>query len=201
MDVDQTTVPLLNLNKLMNSERFLAAAETEDELGCVLRIHLCLESFLEEFLKHFIAESDQKYHKDRLTFSEKLSLAVAYKLPKSIAEPIQIINRLRNKFAHADNNPLTEELNFRLADHIDQIDFPGKNAEWTVRRTYIEYSTARPGEKLNFGEHGPRIDFLLASSRLLADASRWLVMEYIKQNPNAVSQTAPLPTPGQALAT
>lgn len=194
MDVDQTIVPLLNLNKLLNSERFLAAAETEDELGCVLRIHLCLESFLEEFLRHFVPKGDKKYHKDRLTFAEKLSLAVAYALPKSIAEPIQIINRLRNRFAHADNNPLNDEINLKLADYIDQIEFPGKDAKWRVRGTYIEFCVARPGEKLKFGEHGARIDFLLASSHLLGNASRWLVMEYIRKNPNAVSQTSSLPT-------
>jgi hypothetical protein len=194
VDIGPETVPSLNLNNLLNSGRLIAAAETEDELGCVVRIHLCLESFLEAYLKHFIPEDEKKYHKDRLTFAEKLSLAVAYRLPKPIAEPIQMINKLRNKFAHADKAPLNDEINLKLADYIDQIEFPGKDSTWTVRRTYIELCVVRPGEKLKFGEHSSRIDFLLVSSHLLANATKWLVMEYIKQNPNAVSQTPRLPT-------
>lgn len=183
MDVDQTTVPNLDLNKLLNSDRLIAAAETEDELGCVLRIHLCLESFLGEFLRNFIPEIDKTYHKDRLTFSEKLSLAVAYGIPKSIAEPIKMINKLRNRFAHSDNTPLSDDFNSKLADYIDEIEFPGKDSKFTVRKTYIELCVARPGEKLKFGEHGPRIDFLLMSGHLLGNATKWLVVEYIKKNP------------------
>ena len=194
MDVGPETVPLLDLNKLLNSSRFMTAAETEDELGCVLRIHLCLESFLEEFLKNFVQADHKKYHKDRLSFSEKLSLAVAYDLPLSIAEPIQVVNRLRNRCAHAGDSPLESQLANMLADQVDLIEFPGKDNKFTVKKTYVEFCVGRPGEKLKFGENGPRIDFLLVSSYLLANASRWLVTEYMNRFPCAMVHDAALNT-------
>ncbi|MFM0557514.1 hypothetical protein P0D69_42220 [Paraburkholderia sediminicola] len=40
----------LDLNKLMAPAVFIAAAETEDELGCVLRLHLLVERLLNSYV-------------------------------------------------------------------------------------------------------------------------------------------------------
>lgn len=188
MEINPTTLPLVNLEKLVSAAKFIAAVETEDELGCVLRIHLCLENYLEEFLKNFIPAEQKKFHKGRPSFSEKLSLAVAYGLCRSIAESIWIINKLRNRFAHIDDSGLTDEINITLAYHVDNIHVSG--IDWLVKKSYIEFCQDRPGEKLKFGEHGPRIDFIIIAGRLLGKATFWLVTEYIKKNPNSVQYPA-----------
>ena len=176
--------PFFDLNGLINPEEFIAAAETEDELGCVLRMHLCLERFLDEFAEKIIPDKDKKYHLSRPQFGGKLSLAVAYGLCSHIAESIYVINKIRNDFAHGRGFSISKQDNLKIADEVDKIIIlPGENQP-PVRQRWIELCKVRPGEKLGFGMHGERIDFVIACSELLRRASLWIVVFYIQLNPH-----------------
>jgi hypothetical protein len=182
--------PFIDLDALINPDEYIAAAETEDELGCVLRMHLCLERFLDEFTDKVIPLEDRKFHPKRQPFSGKLSLAVAYGLAKPIAESIHTINRMRNKFAHSGGVAITAIETEKLADLVDQIPVLGHKVP-SVRRMWIELVAARPGERFGFGTHGARVDFVLVCSHLLRNASGWLVIDYLRRNPSLVKYYTP----------
>lgn len=157
----------------MDSDVFVKAVETEDELGCVLRMHLILERLLDEFSMCAIPRSHKKYHPVRLTFSGKLSLATSYGLLEEIAEPIYLINKIRNKFAHDANYQLTPDRIDVLTTAVEKIKLSGQ--EWKpMSAAYMEIHS-RPGEKLKFGEHGVKLDFILLSGRLVGKFSQWFV--------------------------
>lgn len=184
MKKDENLTPFFDLKELINPEEFIAAAETEDELGCVLRIHLCLERFLDEFIEKIIPAKDKKYHPKRPQFGGKLSLAVAYGLCDHIAESIYIINRIRNDFAHGRGFALSEQDVINISEQVDNIIIiPGENLP-PVRQRWIELCKIRPGEKLGFAKHGARIDFVLACSELLRRAALWIVVHYIRLKPH-----------------
>lgn len=180
-------MPFFDLDRLIKPEEYISAAETEDELGCVLRMHLCLERFLDEFIEKNIPEEDKKFHLKRQTFAGKLSLTVAYGLAKPIAECIYIINRIRNDFAHKSGIMLKGEDNERLANFVDEITIPFIPSDPSVRTSWIELCATRPGEKMGYGKCGPRIDFVLLCSALLKKSSGWLVVDYVRRNPHLVN--------------
>ena len=177
---------MFDLDALIKPEEFIAAAETEDELGCVLRMHLCLERYLDEFAEKNTPEEDKKFHLKRQTFAGKLSLAVAYGLSKPIAECIYLINRIRNDFAHKGGISLKNDDIAKLADLVDEISVPLVPKEPSVKHSWIELCAARPGEQLGYGKCGARIDFVLVCAALLKKSSGWLVMDYLKRNPHII---------------
>lgn len=186
MTKNSTGRPFFDLVDLIRPTDYTAAAETEDELGCVLRMHLCLERFLDEFLEKFIPNEHNKYHtKRQQQFSGKLSLAVAYGLSKPISESIYIINQLRNKFAHKSGSSISSIETEKIADLVDEIKILGQKIP-PVRTMWIELTLVRPGEKLGFGEHSLRIDFVIVCSELLKRASGWIVLEYVRRNPHLI---------------
>lgn len=178
--------PFFDLDRLITPEYFIAAAETEDELGCVLRIHLCLERFLDEFIEKMAPQKDKKFHPQRPQFGGKLSLAVAYGLCESIAEPICIINKVRNNFAHRSGILLLDADNNNIANCVDQIKVMPEEQGMSVKNRWVELCVIRPGEKLGFGKHGARIDFVIVCSDLLRKATGWMVVEYIRRNPDVL---------------
>ena len=183
MGANVKSSPKFDLHQLIHPEEFIRAAETEDELGCVLRMHLCLEQFLDKFIEEMVAPASGKSQSKNLTFSRKLKLSVSYGLADPLAEAISLINQIRNKFAHERGTVLSEEDSQKIADLVDKVAvLPGKK-EPPVRDRWIELCVTKPGEKLGFGKHGARIDFVLASSALLRCASGWMVVEYVRRHP------------------
>ena len=187
MNKKEPAQPQFDLDDLIAPDNFIKAAETEDELGCVLRMHLCLERLLDKFLKEMVHKDHKKYHPQRTQFGGKLSLAVAYGLNLSIAEAIYIINQIRNKFAHSGDTSLSEcDLN-NLANLVDLVPILPPKEEPPVRSIHIELCKARPGERLIFGKNGSRIDFVIICSSLLRRSSLWMVVEYVRRNPELIN--------------
>lgn len=180
--------PQFDLHQLIQPDEYLRAAETEDELGCVLRMHLCLEQILDKFIEEMMPLDHKRFHPTRQTFSGKLSLSVAYGLITPLAEAICLVNQIRNRFAHRSGTVLSTQDSERIADLVDKVVIlPGKK-EPPVRNLWIELCTVRPGEKLGFGEHGARIDFILACSALLRCAAGWMVVEYVRRHPELTAK-------------
>lgn len=188
VDVNKKTnpSPQFDLDQLIQPDEYIRAVETEDELGCVLRMHLCLEQFLDKFIKEMMPPDHKRFHPKRQNFSGELSLSVAYGLITPLAEAIFLVNQIRNHFAHRRGTVLTIQDSEKIADLVDKVVvLPGKK-EPPVRNLWIELCTVRPGEKLGFGKHGARIDFILACSALLRRGSGWMVIEYVRRHPELI---------------
>ncbi|WP_338490968.1 hypothetical protein VRC18_11440 [Pseudomonas trivialis] len=151
----------LAVEKVSDVEIIIAAAETKDELGCVLRFHLMLESLLLFYLDEKCQGEVGKYAKPPRDFGQKLGLAAAFGIPMQIAAVIHQVNNMRNKLAHGHSPRLDKgdvKQLARLVNLMSAID-----PEFTpLEKRYIELPVKRPGERITFGKEGPRIDFLMA---------------------------------------
>lgn len=168
----------------------IGAAETEDDLGTVLRLHLAMEQLLNIYLDQKIVEDLKPYVRTPQEFARKLSLSAAFGLPISLVAALHQINRIRNELAHgkssclgkADVAELIRKVNY-LAD-IDPTQKP-------LDRMYIELTQKNPGERVGLGQKGERFDFLLASMSLYIFAVKWMLVSF----PEIAQVTAASPGP------
>ena len=86
--------------ELDQTKAIILAAETEDELGTVLRLHLALEHLLNFYLKQKRKGEVASFVREPREFGAKLSLAVAFGFPVIIARVYRQVNIIRNKLAH-----------------------------------------------------------------------------------------------------
>jgi hypothetical protein len=77
-------------------ELILAAFETTDDIGKILRCHLVIERQIEQFIS---ASSRAKVDR-RTTFWAKVNLLRAIKAPERVCVACEELNELRNQFAH-----------------------------------------------------------------------------------------------------
>lgn len=166
----------LAVEKVLDVEIIIAAAETEDELGCVLRFHLMLESLLSFYLDEKCQGEVGKYAKPPRDFGQKLGMAAAFGIPMQIAAVIHQVNNMRNKLAHGHSPRLDKgdvKQLARLVNLMSAID-----PEFTpLEKRYIELPVKRPGERITFGKEGPRIDFLMACTAFWGTALNALTQE------------------------
>jgi len=81
------------------AQEIVALLSSEDELGCVLRGHIHVESYIEEFIRRHLKEPD--YFKNmRLEYHQKIDLALALGLDELFKSPLRFLGNLRNDFAH-----------------------------------------------------------------------------------------------------
>jgi len=73
-----------------------------------------------------------------------------------------------------DNGTLTKNKVAQLARQVDSIKAIDPSFHPLAKR-YVEFSSAKPGDKVGFGTAGVRVDFLIASFVLLATMARWMV--------------------------
>ncbi|WP_017138890.1 AhpC/TSA family protein [Pseudomonas sp. WS 5146] len=166
----------LAVEKISDVEIIIAAAETEDELGCVLRFHLMLESLLSFYLDEKCQGEVGKYAKPPRDFGQKLGMAAAFGIPMQIAAVIHQVNNMRNKLAHGHSPGLDKgdvKQLARLVNLMSAID-----PEFTpLEKRYIELPVKRPGERITFGKEGPRTDFLMACTAFWGTALNALTQE------------------------
>lgn len=175
----------INVEELANTEILIAAAETEDEMGCVLRFHLMLERLLAFYLREKCKGEIAIYAKPPRDFGQKLGLATAFGLPLQIAAVIHHVNGMRNKLAHGSKSAIDkgdiQQLS-RLVNLLSAID-PEFHP---VEKRYIIIYSKNPDEKIKYGTGEPRIDFLIASLAFWTVSTKALVMEAAL---NKVAQT------------
>ncbi|WP_223572872.1 hypothetical protein [Xanthomonas citri] len=84
-----------------SQEELIRAFETEDLVGCVLRIHLHVEKLLVVALKSSINSQIAKVITSvPQNFSNKVQLAAAFGVPVEICLAVLDLNALRNKIGH-----------------------------------------------------------------------------------------------------
>ncbi|SET28155.1 hypothetical protein SAMN03159512_01844 [Pseudomonas sp. NFR09] len=166
----------LAVEKVTDVKNIIAAAETEDEMGCVLRFHLMLESLLLFYLEEKCQGEVGKYAKPPRDFGQKLGMATAFGMPLQIAAVIHQINNMRNKLAHGHSPGIDKgdvKQLARLVNLMSAID-----AEFApLEKRYISLPVKRPGEKITFGTDSPQIDFLISCIAFWGTALNTLVQE------------------------
>lgn len=168
LDIDTT--------KLENSAALIAAAETEDELGSVLRFHLVTESLLSFYINERNKGELSKYAKEPNNFGGKLGLAAALGFPIPLARIAHQINKIRNKLAHEPQSSINNGDLSELVRNVNRL----KEIEpdfTPVEKRYLELSIKHPGERLLFGKHGNRIDFVLAAFTFYSAAPKHLLLD------------------------
>jgi uncharacterized protein YutE (UPF0331/DUF86 family) len=143
------------------SNLIILAAESEDEVGTVLRSHLAAEQFLVDYLDQVRVGEIAKYVREPREFAGKLGLAAAFGLPLALVRILHQINGIRNKLAHRASSldPSDVEELARQVDKLSEL----SPTFGTVRRRYIELPVKRPGQKIVFGSGEHRLDFMIAA--------------------------------------
>lgn len=112
-----------DISAAYNLETIFALIETKDLLGAVLRVHFCLEEFLNIWCDKITGCDDffdlgkGKY----IMFDMKLSISKKLGLPSELAEVFTLFNRIRNKFAHKTNISITDDELNNIRYAIDRI--------------------------------------------------------------------------------
>lgn len=160
------TAPLeLDVNLL------IAAAETDDEIGLVLRIHLLVEKVLIWYIGLRIQGELVGYVKGPREFGGKLSLAAAFGLPVAFVRAIHQVNVIRNQLAHGSSTLMPDQVQ-QLERQVNRLCEMDANFV-PPRKRFVELPQKRPGEQIPFGSGGPSADFFIASLAFLGFAMTW----------------------------
>ncbi|MFM0058547.1 hypothetical protein PQR64_23275 [Paraburkholderia phytofirmans] len=151
----------LDLRTLLNPGTIIAAAETDDEIGCVLRLHLQVEQLLVVYLSTKLKAPITEYVQEPQEFSRKLALAVAFGFPLPFAAVAKQVNRIRNELAHRDGKSLEGPQVKTLGQTVDKLSSMASNFEPMAKRKF-ELTKKAPGEVVTFGTGNLRVDFALA---------------------------------------
>ncbi len=166
--------------ELTNFKEIIAAAETEDEIGTVLRLHLVIEEFLKFYLSRKRIGEIATYTNEPKYFAGKLYLSVAFGLPIPIARVAHQINKIRNNLAHKREgltiNPVDIKELARRVNLLSEID----SSFTPVENQSAELPVKYPGEKIAFGSGGVRTDFLIAVMAYYGFMIRWVVGTELK---------------------
>lgn len=158
---------------LFGVNRLVRAAETEDEVGTVLRIHLAMDQILNHFIRQCINNDLKPYiEKPRYT-GQRITLSAAFGLPLPFIGAAYEINKIRNDIAHEDLEFTSGAIRqFTLkVDRLVNVD-----RQFTpLAGRYIELPATHPGRKFIFGKNGARLDFLIASFAFLDVLARWMI--------------------------
>lgn len=151
----------LDVSELLSLEGMIAACETEDELGCVLRLHLAFERLVEFYIKHSASPEQMRFIEKTNEFGEKLKRAVLLGLPLSVAEVGKQLGQIRNKVAH-EQNPINRHRLDNLIVLVDRmlLDSPSPQP---VSKRKLQLFVKKPGEVIILGSHGDMYDFIIAA--------------------------------------
>jgi hypothetical protein len=158
-----------------DTDKLIQAAETEDEIGLVLRMHLALDKVFDHYLSSRITSELAPYIKIPKYSAQKIPLAALMGMPLPFLASARELNGIRNGLAH-DDGILTKDRVGQFARQVDSIKSIDASFDPLAKR-YVELSRLRPGEKQSFGVSGVRVDFLIASSVLVATMARWVVAQ------------------------
>lgn len=145
-------------------------AETDDEIGTVLRMHLLVESVLRFYVTSHPAELSVK---DNDGFAKVANVAKSIGMPQEIIDAALQLNKVRNRIAHNIGATLEVGEISELARRFDGIAVAVE--DWVpIRRRYIDVINLKKG-KVTFGAEGLRLDFLLICTHLYSELLSWTI--------------------------
>lgn len=149
-----------------SQEELIRAFETEDVVGCVLRIHLHVEKLLVVALQSSINPQIAKVITSvPQNFSNKVQLAAAFGVPVEICLAALDLNALRNKIGHNLGQLLPPQDVLKLAGKIDAFRAAFFPEDPTVMESAIELFSTGSGKR-QFGDGEAIWDFKIASGLL-----------------------------------
>jgi hypothetical protein len=166
----------------------IACAETEDEVGCVLRLHLLLESLLNFFLDRAIPKEQWTYIEQSISprspFAQKLAFAVACKFPVAYASAFREVNTIRNALAHQSSSALSQDKVHQLGRMVDRA--TEVNPKFAlIKKRFISIPKLHGDQEIGYGTGGPRLDFLIAGLALCGEATSWILKAVGSAPPNS----------------
>lgn len=170
----------IDIESLAGFEYLVAALETEDVLGAVLRAQLQVEQTIELFLNANVAD-DMWEVVDSLpqSFAQKVALAAALGFPKELCFAANALNQIRNKFAHKAGWALKEEDIQKLVDKYEAARAAVDPASYEMRKSSIQLHS-RGGERIDFGTKGPAWDFKMVSGGIAKLIAKYLVKQNLE---------------------
>lgn len=105
---------------------FINALLGEDEVGCVIRSHLYIETQLDSFLELAVVNSALLSDLD-LSYAKKVELACCLGFDLQFRGALKRIGKLRNAFAHDLSSKLTKEVVSDL--HGGETGVPGTRVQ------------------------------------------------------------------------
>lgn len=157
---------------------FLRAAETDDELGTVLRLHLLIETYLEVVRDVLVPQEVKQFAPEPSTVGGKLAQAAVAGLPVPLAAVMQQIGKMRNKLAHRDESGIDAGDMKQLARLVNLLQPLAPNSEeWKpIEKGYLELPQKYPGKRWLFGGGDLRADFVMCFGKLWYVAMAWLIV-------------------------
>lgn len=174
--VDKVTEEFFkSIQDLFDSNLIIKVVETEDEIGCVLRVHIYLEKFLTFFLEEHLVGDVRVLINNINDFKPKLAFCTAFGMPTYIGMVLHQINCIRNKLAHGKMKELNKGDIQQLGRLVDAMLLAMEQPP--LSGSYIEFSSIYPGERIQFGQKNLRVDFMMCSLMLLKQITSWLMTE------------------------
>ena len=167
----------LDLEKMFDLKMFIDAAETEDDIGCLLRVHLVTEQLLDFYIAKK-SQGELGTYTTAHTFGPKLGLAVAFGFPLPLAASSHQLNKIRNDVAHRKTDALAKDQVKQFGRCVNRISEIDENFS-PVERRYIQVPKRHGEKQVRYGEGDTHTDFLLAATAFLGVAQRWIAMDAI----------------------
>lgn len=170
----------IEVESLAGLEHLVAALETEDVLGAVLRAQLQVEQQIELFLLANVADDmwdvagslPQNFH-------QKVTLAAALGFPKELCFAATALNQIRNKFAHKAGWALSQADIDNLVDKYEAARAAVDQEFYEMRKSSIQLHS-RGGKIIGFGTNGPEWDFKMVSGGIVSLIVKYLVMQNLE---------------------
>ena len=154
-------------------DEFVRALETEDIIGCVLRLHLHIEELLAVFINSSITIKTAKIITLPQNFSHKVQLATAFGMPVEMGLATLELNGLRNKLGHRLGHQLRREDVFKFAEKVDALREALFMSDPSVMVSAIELYGKGSGKR-QFGEGDPIWDFKITAGLFYGWMLRYL---------------------------
>lgn len=162
-------------------QAMISTSESEDDLGCFLRLHLISETYLEAFISSSLnisdlfAESPPDGIALQMNYASKAQLALKLGLNKSGFKAFMLLNKTRNKAAHNMGAELiTKDLLNNLKNYAHSIGKRKPNElKDHVARFYNDDGTIRADYKFDSELTPARVKLMI----ILAAVFTWVAQE------------------------
>lgn len=167
--------------KFIDPEYYAEIIKGNDEVGCLLRLQLISERFLDVYLSERIpADARSFFQKNKngaflKYFNEKLMISISFGLPVELGESLRYLNKIRNEFGHNLDKKLNAQ---ELKEYMALVDgFRYKAAVPYAAETPIkDVVVLCDGKHLNYSD-GFAIGFVISTFCLMTRAGLWLVSD------------------------
>lgn len=162
---------------------FLQSLETEDVLGCVLRLHLQVEEFILIYIKSKLTSDMAEVIKQpkKMYFAPKVELATALGLPKEVGLAALSLNRMRNEMGHQLGRELTPS---KVRDFSQRVDAMRKKLCPQQPSVFISsiqlYQIG--GEKITYGKKSDEWDLKIAGALFYS----WLLIYFVSEQQDQI---------------